>query len=149
MARKFARIAEKIVSQSLINAPVDPKKKAKAEDKIREAIEKDERMKGVRKFMEFWNEHRLRYLNLDPIWPKNKGQLTMIENSIIFAQELGLKLYILIGCIHKMYEKRRVRPGYNAIILYGEDAYDHFHDAVLSDLDREEYEEQAAMRRRE
>lgn len=111
-------------------------------------IEKEERLKHVQDFMKVWNEYREMYLRLDPIQPKTKGHITAIENSIEYAQEKGLNLNILIACIHKMYEKRNVRPTYSDLYTYGEEAYDRYYDAVMRDIDREDYEYAAAYKKR-
>ena len=88
------------------------------------------------------------YFHLDPIQPKNKQQIATIENCIAFAKEKNMKLNILIACIHKMYEKRRVRPNYSSVIAYGEEAYELYYEKVLSDMDREDYEYKAAYVKR-
>ena len=103
-------------------------------------------MRTVKDFMVQWNYWREFYLDLGPIQPKTKAQLTVIEDAIEFANKNDLKLPILIGAVHKAYLKRNFRPSYNVIVAYGLKWYEQFYEDILSDLDRAEYEEKSSDR---
>lgn len=146
MARRFARIAAQIVQKELLKA-VKPKAKASAEVKIREMIESEERLRSVKSFLEIWNKWRYFYFSLEPISPKTKGQLSMIEGAIEFCNKNEFNLNMMIACVHKAHEKRTLRPNFSAIKLYGEEFYERFYDAVLTDIDEVEYRERSLKRR--
>lgn len=126
--------------------PDQPDRRKKAEEKIRQLIEFDERMRNVKEFMNEWNRWRKFYFDLPPTMPKNKAHMTIIENSLTFATENNLNLPILLGTIHKAYQKRKFMPAYTEICAHGLAHYARYSDDVVADLDRAEYEAKAALR---
>ena len=143
LARRFADLAEKIVQKDVLATPPTPKARRDADKKIRKMIETEERFKSVKGFMIEWNRWRAFYYDLGEIQPKNRGQLTSIEKAIAFCNTEDYNLTMMIGCIHKAYSWRTVRPSYSNIVSYGTDHYAKFYDEVLADIDRAEYQERA------
>lgn len=146
VARRFSRIAERVVQKALLKSATSTSRKS-AEDKIRDMIESEERLRTVKSFLELWNKWRYFYFGLEPLNPKNKGQLSMIEGAIEFCELRDLNLNMMIACVHKAHEKRKLRPNFNAITSYGEEFYDRFYDSVLNDIDEVEYRERSMKRR--
>lgn len=147
MARRFAELAADIVSRAVLKAPVDRNKKSRADDKIRKAVEFDERLKHVKAFMEQWNRWRAFYLDLPPIHLKNSGQITVIEKAIDFCETHGFRLTMMIAVIHKAHEKRTMRPNFNSIALYGEEHYEKLYDDVIGDLDEADFDRKSLERK--
>lgn len=106
-------------------------------------VETEERFKSVRGFMILWNKWRAFYFGLPDIQPKTRGQLTSIENAIEFCNENELSITMMIACVHKAFEKRRLRPSYSVIVSQGEEIYNVFYDLVIADIDRNDYVERA------
>lgn len=98
-------------------------------------------MKTIQSFLVLWNEWREHYFDLGPVSPKNRGQLTAIENAIEFCNENNMNLSVLIGCVHRAYLKRTFRPNYTAVVLYGAELYDRFASKVEADMAKENQEE--------
>lgn len=140
LAQLFKSIAERVVTADLLKKP-NKERRANAEQKIRDSIEKEERMKTVKEFMESWNRWRLKYLGLQPTHPKTKGQLTSIERAIEFAASKDLDLNILIAVVHKAFVKRKFRPNFYLVEQQGEELYERYYTDVMADIDRESYEE--------
>lgn len=145
LVEQFRRIAERVVQKDLLKRPNKDRRKA-AEKRIRDSIETEERMKTVKEFVERWNYWREKYLSATPIQPKTKSQLTSIERAIQFAEEKEFDLNILIAVIHRTHQKRKFRPGFNAVVQYGEELYEKFYDDVIADIDRWTYEEDSYSR---
>lgn len=145
VGRRFARLAEKIILNSWIKEP-KPEKRAQAHARIRQLIEFDERMRSVKGFLAEWNRWRKLYFDLPAQEPKTKGQLTVIEDAVAFANEKELKLPILLGAVHKAFQKRKYRPNYHEVMLHGLEYYARYYDDVIADLDRMEYEEISSER---
>lgn len=139
----FERMADHIVSKSLLVAPKDDRKKKGIETKIRKMIETEQRLKSVKGFVELWNRWREYYFSLPPIFPKNNSQIGAIEGAIKFANDHDMNLSILIACIHHAYLKRTIRPNYTSVIAYGEEWYEKFYDKVVADVSRSDYIERA------
>lgn len=146
LARRFTELAERIVVGSLLKEPKEDNRKKRAQKKLADLYEKDERMRGVRDFMNDWNHWRDFYFNLAPMMPKTRGQLTIIENCIEYAKERNMSINMLIACVHKAYEKRKLKPNYNEILINGEDHYERYWDDVMADIDARDMEERAIKR---
>jgi len=145
MALQISRLAEKIVYKDCLKNP-QMDRRAKAEQRIVELVEFDERMKTVKNFCTEWNKWREFYFDLSPILPKNKNQLTMIETAIAFTHENNLKLPMMIACVHRAFQKRNYRPNYNEIMTHGLDYYERYYDDVIADISRAEYERDSLNR---
>lgn len=141
----FERSAERIVLADVIKNPAKSVNKEKRIKAIEESIEKDERFKTIKSFMESWNFWREFYFQLPPIQPKQKGQITAIENAIEFCETNEYDLHMMIGCIHFANLKKKFMPAYSAITTYGEEIY-KFHDRVLSDIDKADYQRSSMER---
>jgi hypothetical protein len=146
VARRFSRIAETVVQKSLLKAATSTTRK-NAENKIRDMIETEERLRSVKAFLELWNKWRYFYFGLEAITPRTKGQLTMIESAIEFCSTHDFNLNMMIACVHKAYEKRNLKPNFNAISTYGEEFYDKFYDQVMNDIDEVDYRARSMKRR--
>lgn len=138
---KFNVLAERIVLKSWLK---NPKHRKSTADRIKREVEFDARFVQTKEFVGLWNTWRLMYYGLDPISPKNNGQLTAIENAIAFAKEKGFDLNMLIACVHRGYKKRKYRPGFTVIVTEGEEYYGRFYDDVLADIDNRDYEAMAS-----
>lgn len=145
LEKYFARAAEKIVIGDVIKNPLKSANKEKRIKAIEESIEKDERFKTIKSFMESWNFWRGFYFDLPELQPKLKAQLTSIENAILFCEEQEYDLHMMIGCIHFASQKKKFMPAFSAITTYGEEIYKYY-DRVISDIDKSDYQ-QASMER--
>jgi hypothetical protein len=135
----FAKMAENIIVKNIISAPKDPAARRRAMVKIKKEAELAERLKFCASFLEMWNFWREFYFHLPPYTPKTSNQITAIENAIAFCKERDLDVDMMIGCVHRSYRKRTLKPSF--MIMYGENAleiYDGHYDLVLGDIDREE-----------
>lgn len=132
-----------IISKDILTAAPDPKRKKKAQKKIEESIETDERKKSVASFLEEWNEWRDFYLKAGPITLKTKGQLTLIEDAIEFCNVNKYKINMMVACVHRAYVGYKHNPNFDAVIRRGEELYEKNYDLVEADIDREEYQERA------
>jgi phosphoenolpyruvate synthase/pyruvate phosphate dikinase len=135
----FASMAEKIVLKNLLQAPKDKTALRRANQKLKKEAEFAERLKSCAGFLSIWNKWRDFYFKLSPYEPKQSYQLTAIESAIEFAENHGLDLNMLIGCIHRAFRKRKIKPNFTN--LYDEKAietYDSHYDLVLSDVDRDD-----------
>lgn len=124
-----------------------PKTRKSAENKIRDMIETEERLRTVKTFLELWNKWRYFYFGLEALTPKTKSQLSMIESAIEFCSSHDFNLNMMIACVHKAHEKRNLRPNFNAVTSYGEELYDRFYDSVLNDIDEVDYRARSMKRR--
>lgn len=143
--RYFARQAESIVLADVMKNPVKSENKEKRIKELANLIETDERMKTIKSFMESWNIWRDFYFQLGPIQPKQKGQITAIENAIQFCEENQYDLHMMIGCLHFANLKKKFMPTYSAITTYGEEVYKYY-DNVLADLDKSDYQSSSMER---
>ena len=146
LTKKFSDLAEKIVLTSYLKAEDLTDRKQQAEEKIKGMIEFDERLKSVKKFLEQWNSFRHFYFGLDELVPKNKNQLTMIENAIAYANKNDLKIPMLVACVHKAFVKRKFMPGFQEILFRGVEHYERYYDGVMADIGKASYEENARNR---
>jgi len=135
--RRNAVLAERIVVGDYLKSP---KKNKDSTERIRKLIEFDQRFDSTRSFMGIWNNWRYFYFERSPIMPKNKGQLTCIENILDLVKENDMDLNIFVGTVHCAHLKRRFMPGFSTALAYGTDCYEKMYGKVMSDLDRVEYE---------
>jgi len=138
VVKSVSNFATDIVTRDLLK---NPKKKSDYKKKLARLLEYDQRYATAKKFMEQWNEWRDFYLDVGPIKPKTRGQLTSIENIIEMAKENDLNLNLLIATTHRAYKRRKFRPGFSAVIADGIDNYELHHDKVIADVERAEREE--------
>lgn len=135
-------IASRIVIESYLRGD-----SAKPEKEIRKKInnqnEIEIRIEFTRNFMILWNHWRNFYFDAPPVQPKNRGQLTQIENIIQLAEEKEIKLTLLIGSTHKAFVWRKVRPSFPEVISKGIEHYNNHSEEVIIDLDRLNYREKA------
>jgi hypothetical protein len=120
----------------------DPIKAKKAKNKIQKMLEFDERLKTAKNFVKCWNDWRAFYLELPPLEVKTKGQLTVIENCIEWAKLRDIDINMLIACVHRAYQKRKFKPGFDEILKRGDEHWQLYPD-VIADLEKDEAEKRA------
>ena len=141
--KRNMRVAERMLYRSMMG-----KKKSREKDihkKIQKGNEFDERLKTTAEFMVIWNRWRAFYLDLGPIQPKMSAQLTAIESALDIAKSNSFNLSVFIAAIHREFKRRKVNPGFNDLVRYGEEHYHKHYSGVVADLDDLEYQEEAML----
>lgn len=146
LVERFARVAERIVAKGLLHKTPTQKEVKLTASRIRKQIEFEARIKSVQFFLDLWNEWREFYFDLPPMTLKNAGQITTVENCIVHAKRHGLHLGMLLGCIHRAYVGRKIRPHFNVILTHGEEIYEEQYDKLEADISERSYLE-SSMRR--
>lgn len=144
LAEQFSVLAERIIAKGILKKPACPKNRKRAEDKIMDLVETDERLKTVKFFLESWNKWRDFYFDLPALEIKTKSQLTSVENAIAFINEHGLNMQLMIAAVHRAHRHRKFRPNFNTITHLGIECYDEHYDYVMADIDERNYVERAS-----
>ena len=137
LRRKYAELATKIVYEDWLKEP------QKKPQKLKELIEFDQRIRTTESFMNVWNFWRNFYFDLTPITPKNKSQLTCIENIIDMTKKEKLDLNMLIATVHKAHSFSKFMPSFQKVLFKGIEYYEQFYDVVVEDVNRQHYEEES------
>lgn len=140
-------VAFAVVTQELLKQrPEDPRA---ARERIAKAWELDARMTPLRPLIESWNRWREYYAAEDrefhaPWGPRTASHMTACESVVDFAKENSLDLDLLIACGHKAFAKSRYDLTVNMLVAHGLDYFSKFAEAVVIDLDEDEYRASAA-----
>jgi hypothetical protein len=143
-------LAEKIVFNHAIKNPVKTQKEKKEIEqkiiKINEFYDKREN-KQIVDFLTKWNWWRDYYFQLPAVTVKAKSQITMIEHILEFVETNKMNQNILIGCVHRAFKYRKLKPNFNIILFQGLEIYEAYYDDIVADMEREEYESYAEVNR--
>jgi hypothetical protein len=129
--RRNREIAMRVVMKDLL-------KKPRSNARAILVNENDIRMIALKPFVAEWNEQARRYTDKYSNWqPKNKGQLTCIENILDMCEQRDMQLNILLASCFLAYSKRKHGLTLPVILAYGAEYYNAFAEQVYADLDEE------------
>ena len=146
--RRNGLIAIAGVTKFRLRGPVSKERRKKAQEKIKALWERELRLPYLKDFIESWNHWRNYYDEREyhQDWePKNRAQLTLIENIIDLAKENELSLDIFIACGFKAFARSKAPLNLQFLFSQGLEFFDRYCEDVNADQDRDEQERRAEV----
>lgn len=140
LKRRFERLATAAVIKDKIDSEKTTDQIRKAERKVQNSIDFDERKIALRHFIENFNKWRRYFADRVDDWrPKTMSQLRMIEKIVHMIRENDLDADVFIACSFWATKRWKVKvPGFNHIYSRGLEWYDSYYEDVLAEIDSNE-----------